>query len=150
MNSTATIFARLAGDATLTGQLATYTPKGGSVGPAIFNDFAPDDFEMGPGQPKPCLIIAAPVSDEPVETFTESARGITQDVRGYAYNGGSVAVLDGVMRRVRTLFHNAPGSLVVTGGAAKIARVSGPVGSPVSDPALIGRRVTLRLELQQS
>lgn len=142
MNSTATIYNRLTGDTTLTALLATY-----GSGPAIFNERAPDAFEFKAGT-KPCLIIAAPSSDIALETFTESGRLIQQDVRGYAFDTGSSAALDTIMRRVRTLFHNQPGALSVTGGKAVVSRVTGPVGSPTSEASVIGRRVTVRLELQ--
>lgn len=142
MNSTATIFARLTGDATLVAMLATH-----NAAPAIFSDRAPDDYIVGP---KPCLVIAAPSDDRPVETFTETSRLITQDVRGYDTDTGSSLELDAAMRRVRTLFHNDPGSLTVTGGTVKISTVTGPVQSPTTDPALIGRRVTLRLEIEEA
>ena len=142
MNSTATIFVRMTGDATLTGLLDTHEGV-----PAIFSERAPDAYAIGP---KPCLVIAAPSLDIPLETFTETGRFIEQDVRGYAPDTGSSAALDTVMRRVRTLFHNGPGSLTVTGGTAEISTVTGPVASPTTDPALIGRRVTLRLELQEA
>lgn len=150
MNSTATIFARLNGDLTLLALLASYAPPIGLTRSAIFNEFAPVDFDMGPQQPMPCLIVAAPEADDAVETFTERARSISQEVRGYGFNAGSSASLDTVMQRVRTLFHNAPSSLTVTGGRADLSRVSGPVGSPVDDPSLIGRRLTIRLEIQET
>lgn len=142
MNSAATIFARLSGDATLTNLLDTH-----SGAPAIFSGRAPDAYEIGP---KPCLVIAAPTDDRPIETFTENSRDIIRDVRGYAPDTGSSLALDTVMERVRDLFHNQPASLTVTGGTAKISRVTGPKESPVTDPALIGRRVTLRLEIQEA
>ena len=142
MNSTAAVFTRLTGDATLTALLDTH-----GASPAIFSDRAPDGYEIGP---KPCLVIAAPSDDRPVETFTERARDIARDVRGYAPDTGSSLALDTVMERVRTLFHNQPSSLTVTGGTVQIARVTGPVQSPTTDPGLIGRRVTLRLEIQQA
>jgi len=142
MNSTATIFARLTGDATLLALLDTHAAV-----PAIFSDRAPDSYIVGP---KPCLVIAAPMDDRPVETFTERARDITRDVRGYAPDTGSSLALDTVMERVRFLFHNQPSALTVTGGTVQIARVTGPVQSPTTDPALIGRRVTLRLEIEEA
>lgn len=142
MNSTATIFARLTGDATLVALLDTHNGS-----PAIFNDRAPDAYIVGP---KPGLVIAAPTEDRPVETFTERSRQITRDVRGYAPDTGSTLALDTVMERVRDLFHNLPASLTVSGGTVQIARASGPAASPTTDPALIGRRVTLRLEIQEA
>lgn len=140
MNSTATIFARLAAVAP---SLATWNNA-----PAIFNETAPDDFlNQEPKPSKPFLIIAVPTSDVAMETFTETGRLIVQDVRGYQRRTGSAAQLDALMRRVRDLFHNRPGDLVVSGGKCDVARVTGPVQSPTSDKAYTGRRVTIRLDL---
>jgi len=140
LNSTATIFARLAAVAP---SLATWNDQ-----PAIFNEAAPDDFlDQEPKPSKPFLIIAVPTSDVAMETFTETGRLIVQDVRGYQRRTGSAAQLDALMREVRDLFHNRPGELVVTGGRCDVARVTGPVQSPTSDEAYTGRRVTIRLDL---
>lgn len=143
MNSTATIFARLAG---VSASLATHNGA-----PAIFSERAPDDF-LDPEPPterpaKPFLIIAVPTRDEPMETFTETGRLILQDVRGYQRDTGSGADLDTLMRAVRDLFHNRHDELTVTGGKCDVCRVNGPMQSPTTDPSLIGRRVTIRLDL---
>ena len=138
MNSTATIFARLAG---VSASLATHNGA-----PAILSERAPDDFLDAPPA-KPFLIIAVPSRDEPMETFTETGRLILQDVRGYQKDEGSSAALDTLMRTVRDLFHNRPGELTVTGGKCDVCRVNGPVQSPTSDEAYIGRRVMIRLDL---
>lgn len=143
MNSTATIFARLAAVAA---SLATYNGA-----PAIFSERAPDDF-LAPEPPAerptlPFLIIAVPTRDDPMETFTETGRLILQDVRGYQRDTGSGADLDAVMRAVRDLFHNQPQALSVSGGKCDVCRVNGPMQSPTSDEAYIGRRVTIRLDL---
>lgn len=138
MNSTATIFARLAG---VSASLATYDGA-----PAIFSERSPDDF-LDTSPTKPFLIIAVPTRDEPMETFTETGRLILQDVRGYQKDTGSSADLDALMRAVRDLFHNRPGELTVTGGKCDVCRVNGPMQSPTTDPSLIGRRVSIRLDL---
>lgn len=138
MNSTATIFARLTG---VSASLATHNGA-----PAIFSERAPDDFLETPPA-KPFLIIAVPTSDVAMETFTETGRLILQDVRGYQRDTGSGAQLDTVMRAVRDLFHNRPGELTVTGGRCDVCRVNGPMQSPTTDPSLIGRRVSIRLDL---
>src|SRR5690606_4996845 len=111
MNSTATVFARLAA---VTASLATWKGQ-----PAIFNDRAPDAFltptdangDPLPGPIKPFLIIAAPSRDEASETLTEAGRLIMQDVRGYQRDTGSSTELDTLMRTVRDLFHNMPQAL---------------------------------------
>ncbi|WP_436357293.1 hypothetical protein [Brevundimonas sp. CEF1] len=138
MNSTATIFARLAG---VSASLATHNGA-----PAIFSERAPDDF-LDAQPAKPFLIIAVPTRDEPLETFTENGRLILQDVRGYQRDTGSGADLDTLMRAVRDLFHNRPGELTVTSGKCDVCRVNGPMQSPTTDPSLIGRRVSIRLDL---
>ncbi|MNR98730.1 hypothetical protein D3C71_271630 [compost metagenome] len=141
MNSTATIFARLAGVAS---SLAAYNGA-----PAIFSERAPDDFLNAPPA-KPFLIIAVPTLDEPMETFTEIGRLIVQDVRGYQRDNGSGVELEALMRTIRDLFHNRPGELTVTGGKCDVCRVNGPTQSPTSDEAYIGRRVMIRLDLVQA
>jgi hypothetical protein len=141
MNSTATIFARLAGVAS---SLATYNGA-----PAIFSERAPNDFLDTPPT-KPFLIIAVPTSDVAMETFTETGRLIQQDVRGYQKDTGSGADLDPLMRAIRDLFHNRPGELTVSGGKCDVCRVSGPMQSPTSNEAYVGRRVTIRLDLVQA
>lgn len=141
MNSTATIFARLAG---LSASLATYNGA-----PAIFSERAPDDF-LDAAPAEPFLIIAVPTRDEPMETFTETGRLVVQDVRGYQRDNGSGAELEALMRTIRDLFHNRPGDLVVTGGKCDVCRVNGPMQSPTSDEAYIGRRVSIRLDLVQA
>lgn len=141
MNSTATIFARLSA---VSASLAAWKGQ-----PAIFNDRAPDDFLLTSPE-KPFLIIAAPSRDEPMETFSETGRLILQDVRGYQRDEGSSAELDAVMRTVRDLFHNKPEQLTVTGGVCDVCRVTGPIQSPTSDESLIGRRVTIRLDLRNT
>lgn len=138
MNSTATIFARL--DA-VSASLASYNGA-----PAIFSERAPDDFLDNPPS-KPFLIIAVPTRDEPMETFTETGRLVVQDVRGYQRDTGSGADLDAVMRAVRDLFHNRPSDLEVTSGKCDVCRINGPMQSPTSDEAYIGRRVSIRLDL---
>lgn len=139
MNSTATIYSRLTG---LTG-LASWNGQ-----PAIFNEVAPDDFLKSPPN-WPFLVIAVPTRDEPLETYTETGRLIVQDVRGYQRFSGS-ATLDALMRTVRDRFHNKPSELTVTGGVCEVCRVTGPVASPTSDEAYIGRRVTIRLDLRNT
>jgi hypothetical protein len=150
VNSTATIKTRLDGDAYLLAMLAEYTPAGGRASPAVFNDAAPDDFIFGPDNPAPCIVISAPTSDEPGGTLTETTRLIQQDVRIYAFRGMSTAVLDAAARRIRDLFHLQPASLSVSGGRAVISTASGPVEAPTTDTSVSGRRVTLRLELQEN
>jgi hypothetical protein len=140
VNSTATIFARLAG---VSASLAAYNGA-----PAIFSERAPDDFLDTPPT-KPFLIIAVPTLDEPMETFTEIGRLVVQDVRGYQRDNGSGVELEALMRTIRDLFHNRPGELTVTGGKCDVCRVNGPTQSPTSDEAYIGRRVMIRLDLVQ-
>lgn len=144
MDSTAAIFARLAGDGLLGQDLMEWQGQ-----PAIFSDAAPDDL-LKDGLTGLIAIIAAPAADEADDTFTERARAVRQDVRLYARFTGSSATLDAMARRVRDLFHLQPESLSVEGGRVTIATASGPVAAPTTDPSLVGRRVTLRLTLQEN
>lgn len=141
MNSTKAIFDRLAADADILAGLDTY-----GAAPAIFNDRAPDAFVFGT---KAALIIAAPTGDDPTETFTETGREIRQDIRLYARDDGSTADIDALARAVRDLFHNHPEDLTISGARPIICQASGPTVSPTTDPSLVGRRVSLRLELER-
>lgn len=94
-------------------------------------------------------MIAAPNLDVPVETFTEAGRIISQDVRLYARHTGSTAEIDQLARDVRDLFHQQPEALAAADATFITAIATGPVASPTTDPSLVGRRITLRFELQR-
>ena len=146
MDTTALIFAALSGE--MLGRVADYQSF-----PAIFNDRAPDNFlaSYSVGD-KPFIVIAAASDDRPDDTFTEFGRVVTQDVRLYEYASGSTAGLDSLALVIRGLFHAQADALtpLLEGGKVVIATVSGPVASPTTDPALIGRRLTLRLTLEET
>jgi hypothetical protein len=142
MNSTAVIFYRLTGDAGVGFRLAEFEGE-----PAIFNDRAPDSFQFDAGF---AVVIAAPSSDEDASTFSETIRAITQEVRIYAKDTGSTAEIDDLARAIRDLFHLQADALIVGGGKVNTATATGPVAAPTTDPSLIGRRVMLRLELQET
>lgn len=141
MNSTAAIFARLSADTAIKAKLDVRKSK-----PAIFNDRAPDDFVF---DKKAAIVIAAPTADTDASTFSETIRDITQDVRIYAKDSGSTVSIDDLGRMVRDLFHLRPAELTVTGGSCSLATATGPVAAPTTDPSLVGRRVSLRLQLRK-
>lgn len=143
MNSTAAIYGRLSNDQTVLSALAEYQGA-----PAIFDDLAPDAFDFEQG--KAVIVIAAPTADEADDTFTERARAVRQEVRLYIRRSTSNADFDSLCRHVRDLFHLQPGQLSVTGGKVTIATATGPVAAPTSDTSLVGRRVSLRLTLQEN
>ena len=142
MNSTASIYGRLLDQPAVVTALAKVDGT-----PAIFNDRAPDDFIF---VDKAAVVIAAPSADRDASTFTETIREITQDVRIYAKDTGSTADLDALARLIRDLFHLHPSDLTVDGGKCTIATATGPVAAPTTDPSLVGRRVTLRLQLERN
>lgn len=142
MNSTKAVFGRILGASGVIARLDNF-----DAAPAIFNDRAPDDFQFGA---KFALIIAAPSSDTDASTLSETVRAIVQDVRIYGRDTGSTADLDQLARDIRDLFHLQPDALSVDGGTCNIATATGPVSSPTTDPSLVGRRITVRLELQRN
>lgn len=141
MNSTKAIFDRLSADSSIIAELEVFEGA-----PAIFNDRAPDAFVF---YNKAALIIAAPTGDDPTETFTEAGREIRQDIRIYAKDDGSTAAIHALARAVRDLFHNQPEALTMTGAVPIICQAAGPTVSPTTDPSLVGRRISLRLELER-
>lgn len=150
MNSTALIYRTLAADPVMIASLASYTPRGGRAALAIFNDVPPDDFVFSKDNPKPCLVISAPVDIRRGGTFTERDQMIEQEVRAYAWRGFSTADLDTVAQRVATLFHLRHNSLSITGGRVTSATARGPAQAPTTDAAVSGRRITLQLEIQEN
>lgn len=142
MDTTKAIRDRLVADTTTLAALASF-----SGAPAIFADRAPDAFKAN--QHTPCVVLATPFADDPSDTFTEFGRVVRQDVRIYARETGSSAVLNALALRIRDLLHARPSELTVTGGRVNGCTVTGPVEAPTTDPALIGRRLTLRLTLQK-
>lgn len=149
MNSTAAIFARLKAEGEIMNALSVYAGD-----PAIFDDAAPADFDFttdrSTGQAATVIVIAAPSSDEPDDTFTEFGRRVQQDIRIYARRSGSNAALDYLARQVRDLFHARPDEMTVDGGVVTLAQASGPTQAPTEDPANTGRRITLRLNLERT
>lgn len=142
MNSTKAIFKRLSEVSEVISEIDAYLGQ-----PAIFDETAPDKFLVK--QDKPCIVIAVPSSDVDASTLTETVRLITQDVRLYAKRSGDNQPIDDLARLVRDLFHLRPDEITVDGGTCTIATATGPVASPTTDQALVGRRVTLRLELKK-
>ena len=141
MNTAPTIFDRIASDAATAGELDTYEGL-----PAIFDDMAPDNYVFGDDM---AVIIAAPTRNDPDPTFTEQSWIVVRDVRLYCRHTGDNSRLDALADHLRDLFHLKQDDLSVDGGTVTACTVAGPVASPTTDPALVGRRITLRLELQE-
>lgn len=141
MNSTAAIFARLNDALSIIERLDIF-----NGGAAIFNDRAPDDFVFSE---KAAVVIAAPSADIDLSTFSETIRGITQDVRFYARDAGSTADIEALGRAIRDLFHLQASEIEVEDGTCSLATATGPVAAPTTDPSLVGRRVQLQLQLRK-
>lgn len=144
MDSTATIFARLTSSVSVSQRLAEFEGD-----PAIFDDSAPDDYVFSE-HGEAVIVIAIPSQDDDASTLTETIRAVTQDVRVYARRTGSNEEIDQLARDIRDLFHLKAAELSVDGGTVTIATATGPVAAPTTDPSLIGRRVVVRLELQEN
>lgn len=143
MNSTKAIYERLTGSPGVMFALDDFEGL-----PAIFDDLAPDEYLAD--QEKPCIVISPPSSDTDASTLTETIRAVTQDVRFYAKHSGDNQPLDDLARHCRDLFHLRADEIHVDCGTCSIATATGPVASPTSDPSLVGRRITLRLQLERN
>lgn len=142
MNSTKAIYQRLIGSTDATEVLDTFRGL-----PAVFEDMAPDDYLAV--QQGFCIVIAAPTSDTDASTLTETIREVVQEVRAYGKRSGSIASLGDFALLLRDLFHLQAPNIEVEGGSCNLATATGPVVAPTTDPALVGRRVTLRLQLKK-
>lgn len=136
MNVTAAIHARLAGDATLIGLLATYEGE-----PAIFTDDpAPADATL------PYLVTAGAVVTVPFDTKTSRGRVVTRDVRGYTAASAASSDVEEIAERVYELLHRH--RLVVAGHTTWIAEAFGPRSAP-REEEVHGRIVTVRWTIEQ-
>jgi hypothetical protein len=86
------------------------------------------------------------VADEPYDTKTTLGRDVRRDVRCYAAISGSVAAIESIAERVRTLLHRH--ALVVDGYVTWVAQCSGPILA--DEEAAYGRVVTVRLVMMES
>lgn len=132
---TKAIYDELAGDATLTGLLATY---GGA--PAIFTtDPAPGDAEM------PYIVTAGEFSQEPFDTKQTRGRELRRDVRCYDDADGSAVTVEAIAERVRALLHRQV--IVIPEFVWILGDCTGPVAADEEDA--YGRIVTVRMIVEE-
>lgn len=127
------IHARLVGDVTLAGMLATY--RGAPAVITTDDDGVMEDVEA------PFVIVAGADVDDPYDAKDTDGRDRLIAVRVYADATGSVALVDSIAERVRALLHRQPAGL---GDGSFVADCSGPITAP-TDTAFYGRQLTLRL-----
>lgn len=128
-------FNRMNDDKTLTDQLSVYNTK-----PAIFTtDPAPLDAVL------PYIVCPPGYSDLPFDTFSTQGREIVRDIRCYAPKTGSVAAVEAIAERVRTLFHRS--TISVTGYALVRCWVDNILFGPEEIDAY-GLIVTVRVHLE--
>lgn len=133
---TSGLVATLATDSTLTGLLSTYKTK-----PAIFSaDPIPADAL------RPYLVIS-PVSDTSWDTKNTEGRDMRRDVRAYCNATGSMAPVETIAERIRTLLHRK--TITITGYQNVMTFCEGPLIAP-TDQTLYGLVVTVRLVLKQN
>lgn len=131
------IYHRLAGDATLSGMLATYAGAA-----AVFTvDPVPDDARM------PYVVIPPALATAPRDTKTTRGREVIHAIRCYTPATGSTKAVDAIAERVRALLHRQP--LTVAGFGVYIADATGPSTGPEEKDAY-GRIVTIRLTMQEN
>lgn len=130
------IYSRLRGDAQLSGSLATSVIDSGS---AVYTTIpVPRDAVL------PYVVITGPISDTPDDAFDAEYRRVLMDIHCYAARpdngGGSVAVVNNIVERVRELFHRS----VLTGDPRNLVCEASSVVIN-DDETAFGRVLTLRL-----
>ena len=132
---TAAIYDRLAGDAILTGLLATYKGL-----PAIFTtDPVPGDTGI------PYIVTAGEITQAPSDTKTTRGRDLIRDVRCYAVADGSAVVIETIAERVYELLHRQ--KLMINGYQWVISNCGGPIVADEKD--FYGRIISLSLTAQK-
>lgn len=100
-----------------------------------------------PGARLPYVVILGPIADEPDDTL-DGAQYRTPEMDVHAYDarpdagGGSVARVNDIAERVRTLFHRQHIAAEIPGARPLVLRCSGPIVND-GDNAF-GRVVTVR------
>lgn len=134
--TTPSFHSRMSDDVTLADLINTY---GGA--PAVFTtDPAPGDAVP------PYIVSAGEVAQPPWDTKTTRGRQVQRDVRCYAPDSGSAAVVEAMAERVVELFHRH--LLVIPGFRTIIAECSGPIVADERD--IYGRIVTVSLTIQEN
>lgn len=134
---TQAVYSRMAGDATLTGMLATFAGL-----PCIFST-----DPVPPQAPRPYIDCSQILTDMWIANKTNDSRDHWRDVIMTADATGDATLIEAIAERVRTLFNR---QLLTVGGYVNyIAMVTGPVNQP-SDPTLYARRLTVKLALVSS
>lgn len=133
MSLSASLHARMAGDAPLTGMLAVYDGQ-----PAVFTtDPPPDDAVL------PYVVTPGELATNPFDTKLLRGLELFQDIRCYTARTGSTIAVDNMAARVRALFHRQP--LTVDGQPALLTSVTGPRAD--TDDDAYGRLLTVRVVL---
>lgn len=128
----AAIYGRLAGDAALAGDLATWKATAAIFsGPPI-----PEDADL------PAVIIEAPDDEVPEDTKTTTGRRATRAITVYDDATGDVARVERIAARVVALFHRQP--VGPAGSSPWRAVAYGPVSTP-TDGTIYARRVVLEM-----
>jgi hypothetical protein len=127
----------LASEATFVAAVAAYRGEA-----AIFADQVPDDFVQ---EDAPCAVIRPASLDRPDDTFSSNGRYVEQRLYLYARRTGSSKAIEELAETVRSLFHDQAKALGVVN-----CTVLGPVDAPTTDPAVIGRQMTIQLTTQET
>lgn len=126
----------LSADDSLAALLATY---GGS--PAVFTmDPAPGDAV------KPYIVTAGEAVHRPYDTKLTRGRELWRDVRCYADDSGSAAVIEEIAERVRALLHRQ--IIDVDGFTVWVAECVGPIVA--DEPGAYGRIITTRIIMMEA
>lgn len=135
---TQALYTRLHGDGTLAAALANYPAAGPTKAVFSRRPVPPDAL--------PPWVVIQEVSGIPFDTKTSRGRDLLYDVSVFGNATGSIAAVEDLVERCRTLLHRH--LLSVAGWTTIIADVTGPVEAP-TDETLYGRTISLRLVLTQ-
>jgi len=141
MNLTVGLYTALAGDGTLTALLNTYR-----TAPGIFTSFpipADATFSGNLGY----IVAHTIVADLGDDDTDQNGRMVTRDIHCFTKATGSVAAVEAIAERVRTVLHRNP--ITVSGFKNIQTLCQGPVDLPTDD-TLYGRLVTAQFLLHEN
>jgi len=130
----------LIADPTITGLITEFLGE-----PAVFTKRPVDDDAV-----LPFIVISEDVSITDADGLTSDRPVVMRDIFAYGHQPDDYRAIEQIGYAVRELFHRESFSLIVTDYDVIEIIATGPIAAPTSDDEIIGRVVTLTIQLRST
>lgn len=96
----------------------------------------------------PLIVISEDIALIEQDALRSDRPVVVRDVIVYGHNPDDYRTVDEVAYRIRELFHREKNSIVSTDYNVVDIRVTGPIAAPSDDEEIVGRIVTLNIQLR--